>query len=92
VEIRTLVALAATMACGAVAANAASTVQTARVLEPAPLPVSLEDPSGVAPESPLAIAGALASDGAAIQIQLGSAAADPRAVTLPELPFEPAPH
>ena len=86
-EFRTLVALAATMACGAVAANATSAVQTARELEAAPLPASVSDPAGTAPESPLSIASVLASD-EALQIQLGSADPEPRTASLLALPFE----
>jgi hypothetical protein len=92
VEFRTLVALTATMICSAVAAHATSAVQTAREHRPAPLPATLDDPAGTVPESPLAIAGSLASDDAALQIQLGSADADPRTATLLELPFEISPH
>jgi len=90
VEFRTLVALAATMVCGAVAANATSAVQTAREQEAAPLPASLEDLAGKAPESPLSVAGALASD-EAIQIQLRSAETEPRTATLLAVPFERSP-
>ena len=87
-EFRTLVALTATLVCGALAAHATSSVQTAREQRPAPLTVSLDDPAGTAPESPLAIAGSLASDDAALEIQLGSADAEPRTATLLGLPVE----
>jgi len=93
VEFRTLVALAATMVCAAVAANATSPVQTAREHEPAPLPASFDDWAGPVPESPLAIASPLAGDHA-LQIQLGAADPDPepRSASLPELPLEVSPN
>jgi hypothetical protein len=91
VEFRTLVALAATLVCGAVAANATGSVQTAREHEAAQLPASLDDPAGNAPERPLAIAETLASDDAALEIQLSSAETQPRLTTLLSLPLEVAP-
>ena len=86
-EFRTLVALAATMVCAAVAANATSPVQTAREHEPAPLPASFDDWAGPVPESPLA-------GDHALQIQLGAADPDPepRSASLPELPLEVSPN
>jgi hypothetical protein len=87
VEFRTLVALAATMACGAVAANATSSVQTAREQEAAPLPAIVGDPAGTVPESPLSIAGALVPD-EALQIQLGTPDPDQRTASLLALPLE----
>jgi hypothetical protein len=93
VEFRTLVALAATMACAAVAANATSPVQTAREHEAAPPPASFDDWAGPVPESPLTVASPIAADHAALQIQLGAVDPDPepRSVSLPELPLEVSP-
>jgi len=92
VEFRTFVALAATMLCGAVAANATSAAQTAREQETAPLPASFDDWAGPVPESPLAVASPLARD-PALEIQLGAADpdAEPRSASLPELPLEVSP-
>ena len=90
-EFRTLVALAATMLCGAVAANATSAVQTAREQEPAPLPASFEDPAQAAPDPGFEIPEALIADAASIQIQLGSAHPDPRSASPLDLPVEVSP-
>jgi hypothetical protein len=88
VEFRTFVALAATMACAAVAAHATSAGQTAREQQPAPLPIRVEDPAAAVPESPLEIAGPLSSDEAAIQIQLGTEESAPRNASLLAVPFD----
>ena len=90
-EFRTLVALAATMVCAAVAANATSPVQTAREHEAAPVPASFDDWTGPVPESLIAIASPLAGDRAALQIELGAADPVPRSASLPELPLEVSP-
>ena len=90
-EFRTLVALAATMAWGAVAAHATSGVQTARELRPALLPASLDDPVGTTPESPLGVAASLASDEPALQIQLENPETEPPTAALLSLPLETAP-
>jgi hypothetical protein len=85
VEIRTLVALAATLVWASVAAHATSGVQTAREAQTAPPPASLDEPTPAVPESPPAILGALAADDAAIQIQLGSTDPEPRGSDLLDL-------
>jgi len=90
VEIRALVALAATLVCAAMAAHATSAVQTAREQQPPPPEATVEDPATAAPESPLGIAGALAGDAAAVQIQLGAANSEPRPASL--LDVEVVPH
>jgi hypothetical protein len=90
VEIRTLVALAATLVCAAMAAHATSEVQTAREQQPAPLPANLDDPAGALPESPLVIADPRAAD-APLQIQLGAADAEPSSTGLLDLSFELSP-
>ena len=87
-EFRTLVALAATMACAAVAANATSPVQTAREHEAAPPPASFDDSTGPVPESPIAVA-PLAGDHAALQIQLEATKVPAQHVpSLLALPFD----
>ena len=85
-EIRTLVALAATMACAAVAAHATSNVQTARETQTAPPPAGLDDPTRGVPDSP--IAGALSADDGALQIQLETSDPEPLQAGLFDLPFE----
>jgi hypothetical protein len=77
VEFRTLVALAATMVCAAMAAHATSGAQTVRDQQPASLPTTLDDPTGAASESGPAIASALAADRGPIQIELGAADPEP---------------
>jgi hypothetical protein len=75
VEIRAIVALAATLVCAAIAAHAASPVQTAREQQLAPLAMSLDDPTRALPENPLGIEALLGAT--------GDPSADPLAIGTP---------